>query len=133
MKPTRKPPTMIGFLVLVGLFVVGLAYRGITHHYFPALEPSASSGIARISSAALFITAVIFYGLVIPGLLLARRSWIDVLVLGAVLFMFCVTINYLLPPVGAVLFVGFHCVWIFVWIRSACRRPQQSDHDHDTS
>jgi TRAP-type C4-dicarboxylate transport system permease large subunit len=130
-KPTRKTPMMIGFLMLVGLFVVGLAYRSITHHYYPVLEPSASSVTARISTTTLFITAAIFYGLVIPGLLLARRSWIDVLVFGAVLFIFCATINYLLPPVGAVLFVGFHCVWIFVWIRSAWRRPQQSDHDHD--
>ncbi len=129
-KPTRKNPMVIGFLVLVGVFVVGLAYRGITHRYYPALEPSTSSATARISTTVLFATAVIFYGLIIPGLIFARRSWVDVLALGAVLFIFSAVINYLLPPVGAVLFVGFHCVWVFVWIRSAWRRRQKSDQDH---
>jgi Na+/melibiose symporter-like transporter len=124
-KPKNFP--VIIWSVLMLLFVVGLVFRGITHNYFPAFEISDSSKVSRISTITLFTTAIIFYGLIIPLLLIARRSWTDVFAIGASLFILCEAVNYLIPPVGAVLFVGFHAAWIFIWIKSAVRKTKPVD------
>ena|ERR1017187_5224453 len=130
MTQNRKYPGLLGFGLLFSCFVVAIAYRSIIHHYFPALEPAASSPVAHISTVALLAMAAVFYIAVIGLAIVARRSWMDLLAVGAMLTVICFATNVAAPPFGAVIFLGIHIVWCFVWVRSILQK-RRIEHDHD--
>jgi hypothetical protein len=67
----------------------------------------------HISSSALLIAAAVFYVSVLSSLIVMRRPWMDIFVVGAVVTFWCFTIDLLIPPFGLVTFAAFHAVWDF--------------------
>ena len=77
------------------------------------------------SLVGLLIFAAVFYIPVLGFLIAARRSWMDVLVVGAVAFIVCSSINQLIPPIGLLVFAAFHAVWICIGLRSLFRKRKE--------
>lgn len=78
---------------------------------------------------ALLIAAAAFYIPILSLLIIGRRSWVDVLAVGAVVIFFCITADVLLPPLGLVAFALFHAVWICGWLRSAMRSRKKPNEE----
>jgi hypothetical protein len=105
-----KSIRLLQFLLFGGLASTQIICAVASFHYGGAVHP-------------LLLASVFFYPPILIALMIARRSWVDILVVSLVLVLLANSIDGIAFPFGTYGLIGINLAWAIGTLISISRRP----------